>query len=135
MVNGEITPMGRRERIRFRCWYCNRKHAADPEQIGEARVCNCGERYRVPRRDGISRRAKTPLDWVLEFVIYGLGGGFLAGLIGLAIAARMRTASVSARATPIIVFGGAGLLVGALFGERGINFIGRLFDDRRTPGD
>jgi hypothetical protein len=121
-------------RIRFRCWYCNRKHVAGWDQVGERRVCNCGERYRVPRRAGIARRDKRLLDWVLEFVIYGGGGGFLGGLFGVVILSRARTRSWEVMA---LVIGGLacfGFLAGALFGERGINWLGEQFDSRRTPG-
>jgi hypothetical protein len=127
--------MGNKGRIRFRCWYCNRKHVAGWDQVGDRRVCNCGQRYRVPRRDGISKGAKTVLDWILEFVIYGGGGAFLCGLLGFAITSRLRSRHWE---TYLLVIGGAasvGFLVGALFGERGINRIGELFDDRRTPGE
>ena len=125
--------MGNKGKIRFRCWYCNRKHVAGWDTVGDCRVCNCGERYRVPRRDGVSKRAKTVLDWILEFVIYGGGGAFLCGLLGFAIAARVR-GNWEVR---VMIIGGmtlGGFLIGALFGERGINVIGALFDDRRTPG-
>jgi hypothetical protein len=118
--------MMRAGKIHFCCWYCNRKLAAGLDRVGERRVCNCGHRYRVPPRDGIARRDKTPLDWLLEFVIYGLGGGFFGLLFGL-IVFRFVARSLSggsARlmliAVPVIVGG----LVGGLFGERGINWIG-----------
>ena len=126
--------MGRKGLIRFRCWYCNRKHTAGWDMVGDRRVCNCGERYRVPRRDGVSKRDKTVLDWFLEFVIYGGGGAFLAGLLGFAVASRMRGSGWQPRVFIIAGFASVGFLIGALFGERGINSIGELFDNRRTPG-
>ena len=61
--------MGRKGLIRFRCWYCNRKHVAGWDQVGVKRVCNCGERYRVPRNPGIAWRDKSLLDRLLEFAL------------------------------------------------------------------
>ncbi len=116
--------MGRKGLIRFRCWYCNRTHAADWDRVGERRVCNCGQRYRVPRYAGISRRDKTALDWILEFVVYGFGGGFLGLLLGFLSVGESESLFGIAVATVIGFL--AGGLCGGLFGERGINWIGSL---------
>lgn len=118
--------MARTERIHFRCWYCDRKLAASVDRVGERRVCNCGQRYRVPRRDGVSRRDKSILDWFLEFVVYGFGGGFLGVLIGLIIF-RLTPWILSRGFTRLILIASpaiVGFLAGGLFGERGINWIG-----------
>ncbi len=134
--------MAYKEKIHFRCWYCNRKLSADWDRVGERRVCNCGNRYRVPRRDGIARRDKTPLDWLLEFVIYGFGGGFFGFLIGVIIF-RFTYWGIGrgpSRLLLVIVPTAIGLLFGGLFGERGINWIGALVcriyeDDHGDYGD
>jgi hypothetical protein len=120
--------MARKGRIHFRCWYCNRKLAAGWDQVGERRVCNCGQRYRVPRRDGISKRDKTLLDWFLEFTIYGFGAGFLAGLLGLIIFrfTALGLSVGSSRLLVVAVPATIGFLAGGLFGERGVNWIGSL---------
>jgi hypothetical protein len=116
--------MARKGMIRFRCWYCNRTLAASWDQVGERRVCNCGERYRVPRRGDISRRDKRILDRFLEVVIYGIGGGFLGILVGLMLGAESEGLLGFAVAAGVgFLIGG---LTGGLFGERGINWIGSL---------
>jgi hypothetical protein len=135
--------MGRKGLIRFRCWYCNRKHVAGWDQVGVRRVCHCGERYRVPRNPGdIAWRARGLHEWLLEFVLYGLGGALLASLIFLAIV--LLPLRIFLGVDPFV--GGAmtlillgitavlGFLAGVVFGERGINFISSLWDDRRQPG-
>ena len=118
--------MGRKGLIRFRCWYCNRKHSAGWDQVGVRRVCNCGERYRVPRRAGISGRDRTVLDWILEFVIYGFGGGLLGLLFGFML--FRYSPWLIRRGVAGLIFVGVmalvGFLAGGLFGERGINWIG-----------
>jgi hypothetical protein len=109
--------MGRKGMIRFRCWYCNRKHSAGWDRVGERRVCNCGERYRIPRYRGGPSRDKSLLDWAFEFVIYGSGGGLLGCCFGLLTGIPLILTAVSTI---------GGILVGGLFGERGINWIGSL---------
>ncbi|HEY7308452.1 MAG TPA: hypothetical protein VH643_03720 [Gemmataceae bacterium] len=121
--------MGRKGLIRFRCWYCNRKHVAGWDQVGVKRVCNCGERYRVPRNPGIAWRDKNVLDRLLEFAIYGSGGAFLCGLPALMILRLVRTCSFEAILLVLAAVLCFGFLIGALFGERGINWIGSLFRD------
>lgn len=111
--------MPREGTIRFRCWYCNRTHAANWDQAGQQRICNCGERYRIPGREGIARRSKSILDRSLEFIVYGLGGGFLGLLFGL-----LYGSLGGLILAPALV--AVGFLLGGLFGERGINWIGAL---------
>jgi hypothetical protein len=118
--------MVRKGTIQFRCWYCNRTHAASWDQVGQQRVCNCGERYRIPRREGIARRSKSVFDRSLEFLIYGLGGGVLGLLFGLLLGSLGGLILAPALAA-------VGFLVGGLFGERGINWIGALL--RATEED
>ncbi len=123
--------MGRKGLIRFRCWYCNRKHVAGWDQVGEKRVCHCGERYRVPRYPGdIAWRDKGLLDRFLEFAIYGTGGAFLCGLPALVILARVRPCGYVASGVILATTIFLGFTIGAFFGERGINWIGsRLRDE------
>jgi hypothetical protein len=117
--------MGRKGLIRFRCWYCNRKHVAGWDQVGEKRVCHCGERYRVPRNPGdIAWRDKSLLDRLLELAIYGTGSALLCGLPALAILARVRPCGYLAAGVILATTIFIGFTIGALFGERGINWIG-----------
>jgi hypothetical protein len=127
--------------IHFQCWYCNRKLAAGYERIGERRVCSCGERYRVPRRNGVAWRDKSILDRFLEFIVYGFGGGFLGVLLG-AIIFRFTPWILRSGSTRLILIASPaiiGFLAGGLFGERGINWIGshlrNLEDDGYLGGD
>jgi hypothetical protein len=126
--------MGRKGLIRFRCWYCNRKHVAGWDQVGAKRVCHCGERYRVPRNPGdIAWRDKSLLDHFLAFIIYGCGGAFLCALPALAILARVRPRNLEGVVAWLLILAGTiffGFIIGALFGERGINWIGSRINDR-----
>jgi hypothetical protein len=113
--------------IAFRCWYCGRRYVIAPERAGQRLTCGCRHRLRVPRRSGGSSRARTPAEWLLEFVVYG-GGGALLGLgLALLIVSQlrfvMRFGSVKWTIVLLTVAGG---LVGGLGGERGINWLGRL---------
>ena len=75
--------MARRGRIRFRCWWCNKRHTVGGDRIGERLACTCGERMRVPRWSGMSSRDKRLSDWCIEILVYGGGGaaaGFIVGL-------------------------------------------------------
>jgi hypothetical protein len=120
--------MGRKGIIRFRCWYCNRKHVAGWDQVGQRRVCHCGERYRVPRSPGISWRNKTILDRFLEFAVYGGGCALLGFGVGLLIAARFFLRRALFLEAGILVGGLtlAGLMLGGLLGEFGVNWLGSL---------
>ena len=125
--------MVRKGTIRFRCWYCNRTHAASRDEVGQQRVCNCGERYRIPRREGIARRSKSFLDRSLEFIVYGLGGGVLGLLFGL-----LYGSLGGLILAPVLA--AIGFLLGGLFGERGVNWIGALLraaetDDKSSDVD
>lgn len=116
--------------ISFRCWFCNRAFVKPDEQVGLRFECGCGRRVKVPRRSGGSSKTFSPLDWLLEAVIYG-GAGALIGF-GLSVAILSRL-FVFRRSTDIIiavtVFGFA---VGTVFGERGINWIGQKLRDREN---
>jgi hypothetical protein len=127
--------VGRKGIIRFRCWYCNRKHVAGWDQAGERRVCQCGERYRVPRQPGLALRDKTPIDWLVGFVVYG-GGCALMGLgLGLLLASKLFFRRLFFWESLVMVGGltVAGLLIGGLFGERGVNWIGSYIRSAEDP--
>src|ERR1022692_2789919 len=82
--------MAKRGTIRFRCSWCNKRHAVGGDQVGVRLACTCGERMRVPRWSGMSSRDKRLSDWCIETLVYGGGGavvGFLAG-IAVIITAR-----------------------------------------------
>jgi hypothetical protein len=96
-----------------------------PSKIRERFRCACGGELRVPRYSGGKCRVKTPVDWIVEAVVYG-GGGALLGLgLALLILAGFRgiilNGEVLLLALPV-----GGLLFGVLGGERGVNWVGRM---------
>jgi hypothetical protein len=129
--------------IEFRCWYCNRKHSMPQGKVGEQFRCSCSNELRVPRYSGGKCRVKTLADWAVEAVVYGGGGGLLGAGFGMLL---LTFFFYGLRGVPLaflaiewswIVIGGpaaVGFLIGLLFGERGINWIGRMIrgieDDR-----
>jgi hypothetical protein len=119
--------------IRFRCWYCNKRHAVDDERIGELRTCTCERRIRVPKRNGGPCRVRTPIDYLVEGIVYG-GGGALLGLgLGLLIVASVwrfwyRDMWGALILVPVLTL--VGFCVGLFGGEAGVNWIGRMIRDQ-----
>ncbi len=120
--------------IQFRCWYCHRAYSVPERRIGEELACGCQRRLRVPKQSGGPCRVKTALDWVIEITVYGFGGALLGLGLGVLIASQLP------RLAPTFPYGWVaiaglgvlGFLIGAVGGERGINWIGRLIRDRET---
>ena len=114
--------------IDFRCWYCNKWYVKSDNQRGQRFSCSCKHVLKVPRWSGGRSRVKTPLDWVVEAVVYGGGGGLLGFGFGLLIASQLvlirRTVTIIAASTT------AGFLVGLFGGERGINWLGQMIRER-----
>src|SRR5688572_5280312 len=109
--------------IQFRCWYCNKWYAVDDARARERFRCGCGSRVKVPRRSGGSSRARTLTDWTVEIVVYGGCGAVLGFGLGVLLLSRL---PVLRRAKEIVLgLTVLGLLAGALFGEAGINWVGR----------
>ncbi len=116
--------------IQFRCWYCNRTHVRPDEHVGQRFACGCGRRAKVPKRSGGSSKVRSPLDWVIESVVYGGTGALIGFVLAIAIFARIPLVRRPLEVTiALTVFG---LLAGALFGERGINWLGQKLRDRET---
>ena len=69
--------------IQFRCWYCNKKYAVNSQHIGESITCTCTSTCAAPSAAAADARVKTPVDFLVEIVVYGLGGAFLG--FGLAV--------------------------------------------------
>jgi hypothetical protein len=113
--------------IQFRCWYCNRAYAKPEKLIGEKLTCGCKRILKVPSKSGGRCRVKTLLDWVIKITVYG-GGGALLGLgLGLLILSQFGRAAIFVEAWLLVAgLTVLGFLVGALGGERGINWIGGL---------
>jgi hypothetical protein len=94
---------------------------------------SCSNELRVPRYSGGKCRIKTLADWAVEAVVYGGGGALLGGGLGLLLLSLMRFGYGGAgllffEVAWILIAGltAAGFLFGLLFGERGINWVGRL---------
>jgi hypothetical protein len=116
--------------IRFRCWYCNKAYSVVDERIGERITCTCKHLLRVPRRHNGYCRVKSPTDWLVEALVYGLGGALLGlGLgflmMGEAVAAGPKRGGIILAAMIL-----TGFLAGTFGGERGINWIGRMIRDQ-----
>lgn len=114
--------------IQFRCWYCNKCYAVADARARERFACSCGRRVRVPRRSGGSSRARSPTDWVVEVVVYGGCGALLGFGLGVLILSRIPIF----RKTKELVIGLTvlGFLAGTLFGEAGLNWVGRRIRER-----
>src|SRR5262245_40877632 len=110
--------------IQFRCWYCGRRYSVPQEQAGQRRVCGCKQRIRVPRQSGASSRDRRLVDWLIEFAVYGGGGGLLGFLLAVVILSRVRFQVLEVSWLVLIGFTLVGLLAGGLGGERFINWIG-----------
>jgi hypothetical protein len=122
--------------IAFRCWYCGKRYAVAESRVGERITCTCSYLLRVPKRSGGNSRVKTATDWLVEVVVYGGGGAFLG--CGLAFLILSQLPRVTGRGlVPLeaawAFVGGLtllGFLFGALGGERGVNWVGRMIRAR-----
>lgn len=114
--------------IDFRCWYCNKRYTKPEPQIRSRFRCSCDHVLKVPRRSGGRSRVKTPLDWLVETVVYGGGCALLGFGLGLLIASK----GPFIRGKGYLIAGLTlfGLLAGAVGGERAVNAIGRMIRDK-----
>jgi hypothetical protein len=103
-------------------------------RIGERFACVCKYTLRVPKSSGGSCRVKSPVDRLVEAVVYGGGGALLGlGLAVLILSQAGRFAGLTGLAatwTFLAVLPAVGFLFGLLGGERGVNWIGRLIRAR-----
>jgi hypothetical protein len=119
--------------IQFRCWYCHRRYSVPEQRIGQEITCSCQRRLRVPRKSGGACRIKTALDWVIEIVVYGGGGALLGFGLAVLVVSQVGRRMLFLDITWFLVLPTLiGFLVGALGGERGINWIGRLIRGREN---
>ncbi|AWM40267.1 hypothetical protein GobsT_12730 [Gemmata obscuriglobus] len=116
--------------IHFRCWFCNRAFVKPDEQVGARFECGCGRRVKVPKRSGGASRSLSPLDRLLEALVYGGAGALIGFALSVAVLSRLvvfrRPAEVIAAATVL------GFVTGTVFGERGINWLGQKLRDREN---
>lgn len=116
--------------IAFRCWFCNRAYARPDDVVGMRFECGCGRRVKVPKRSNGSSKVRSPLDWLVESVVYGGAGALIGFVLSIAIFARIPLVRRPSEVT--LALTAFGLLLGVLFGERGINWIGQKFRDREN---
>lgn len=108
----------------FRCWFCNKYYWVDDARRGERFACSCGRRVKVPRRPNGSSRARSATDWLVEMVVYGGCGGLLGFGLGLLILSRVPFIRYGRREL-VLGLTLVGLMAGAVFGETGLNWVGR----------
>jgi hypothetical protein len=117
--------------ILFRCWKCHRKYTKPDAAVGERFPCSCDNVLRVPKRSGGNCRVKTLVDRLVEAVVCGGGGALLAFGLAVLVLSRMpiRAAFFGSEwfVTGMTLGGG---VLGALFGERAIDWIGQIIRDR-----
>ena len=123
--------------IVFRCWYCGKRYAVAEARVGERLTCTCRHPLRVPKRNGGNSRVKTATDWLVEVLVYGGGGAFLGGGLAFLLLSQLRWRGLVAVRSGLkeawALVGGLtllGFLFGALGGERGINWVGRMIRAR-----
>lgn len=109
---------------RFRCWFCNKSYWVDDARRGERLTCSCKRWVKVPRRDNGSSRARSAVDWLVEVVVYGGCGALLGFGLGLLILSRVPFIRYG-RKELVLGLTAIGLLAGTVFGEAGINWVGR----------
>src|SRR5215813_9178245 len=98
-------------------------------KVGETFACTCKQTLRVPRESGGRCRVKTPVDWLVELLIYGGGGGLLGLGLGLVIASRIWWWGRGGAWSIVVVTTLVGLLLGTFGGERGVNWVGSMIRD------
>jgi DNA-directed RNA polymerase subunit RPC12/RpoP len=115
--------------IHFRCWFCNRAFLMDADRTGARLRCrNCGARLKVPREAGGSSKYTSVTDRVVESLVYGGAGAVIGFVVWLLTFGRIP--GVRRRWEILAALVGFGLVVGVVFGERGIGWIGQKFRDR-----
>jgi hypothetical protein len=116
--------------IHFRCWFCNRGFMMSPERAGGKFRCGCGRSAKVPKRAYGSSKIILSGERLMEAVVYGLLCATFS--LGLSFVAVSRAALFRANFTPLITVSLTGLIAGALFGERTLNYFGRKLRDREN---
>jgi hypothetical protein len=114
--------------IQFRCPACGKRYMMGEEKVSQRLSCTCQQKLRVPRRSGGSAKYRSPADMLLEFLVYGLGGGLLGLLLGVLFVSQMLVFRGGWRV--IVGLAVVGFLAGGLGGEAGINWVGRMIRER-----
>jgi hypothetical protein len=117
--------------IQFRCWFCNRRYAVREDRVGERLTCSCDRPLRVPRRSGGSSRAKTPVDRLVEAVVYGGAGGLLGLGLAVLLLSQFHWVMWFKRSWLVVLtLTAVGFAAGLLGGERGVEWLGRRIRER-----
>ena len=120
-------------RVRYRCWYCNREYDSPIEKIRQILKCSCGRQLRVPRKKNGSSKYLSLRERVIEFVAYGVSGALLFGLLGYFLFFRFGGIGIRpGRVIGILDFSLMMGLICGLGGERVVNWIGRILREREN---
>jgi hypothetical protein len=118
----------------YRCPSCGKRSTVPEARAGERVTCTCGDRLRIPKQSGDARKVKGLVDRLVEFAVYGGGGGLLGFLFAFFVLSRLVviSARVGTSYSLYLIAGCtlAGLLIGGLGGEPAINWIGRFIRSR-----
>jgi hypothetical protein len=114
--------------IHFRCPACGKRYLVSEEKVGQRLTCPCQQKLRVPRQSGRSAKYRSPVDILVEFVSYGLGGALLGLLLGLLLVSRVWIVRGGWRVIAGLTV--LGFLAGGLCGEAGVNWVGRMIRAR-----
>ena len=94
------------------------------DRVGERRTCGgCQRVFRVPKRSDGNSRVRSLADWVIEFLLYGIGCGLLGFFLGLLIAIR---SPLRSRLVGGMIIAGCtvgGLLIGVFFGDKALTYL------------
>lgn len=112
--------------IRFRCWFCNKAYLVADARAGVVLPCTCGRQLRVPKVSDRNSRYRSPLDWLIEWTVYGGAGALLGFLLALLILSKVPFAGRAGGRWLLLGLPLAGLLIGGVGGEAGINWVGRI---------
>lgn len=115
--------------IIFRCWYCNKAYSVSEERIGTTLNCTCKHTIRIPKKNHGPTRIRKPVDFLVETLVYGGGGGLLGASLGVWLSAEIPWI-LGGRKKLVLTLALMGFLIGFFGGERGINWIGRMLRDR-----
>jgi hypothetical protein len=118
----------------YRCPSCGKRSTVPEARSGERVTCACKERLRIPKKSGDAWKDKRLVDRLVEFAVYGVGGGLLGFLFALFVLTRLFMVYLRAGTSDgLYLIAGctvAGLLLGGLGGEPAINWIGRQIRSR-----
>jgi hypothetical protein len=122
--------------IQFRCWFCNKRYVVSEEDIAQRITCTCTRLLKVPKRSHGNSRVKTAMDWLVEVLVFGLGGALLGFGLAVLILSQWPGSDLPFLFLDSWYFFATltvlGFLAGLLGGERGVNWLGQRIRDREN---